>query len=132
MVTGPGRRTREEIAKWNQMTIPKFQTRGRTSDIPSLPSGEIRVKRERLPVDIKHPVNCEDHIRMKPKSSNHKLKSAWFTVHDSMCLKIQSKSNTTFLTSKQLEEKKLWWLTIQKNLLLQLFYYTCQGSFQVD
>ena len=37
-VTGLGRRTREEIAKWNQMTA----LRGRkTSDIPGLPSGVI-------------------------------------------------------------------------------------------
>ena len=38
-VTGLGRRTREEIAKWNQMTALRFQT-GETSDIPGLPSGE--------------------------------------------------------------------------------------------
>ena len=28
-VTGRGRRTREEIAKWNQMTALRFQTGGR-------------------------------------------------------------------------------------------------------
>ena len=38
-VTGLGRRTREEIAKWNQMTALRFQTGGETSDIPGLPSG---------------------------------------------------------------------------------------------
>ena len=38
-VTGLGRRTREEIAKWNQMTALRFQTEGETSDIPGLPSG---------------------------------------------------------------------------------------------
>ena len=37
-VTGLGRRTREEIAKWNQMTALRFQTGGETSDIPGLPS----------------------------------------------------------------------------------------------
>ena len=37
-VTG-GRRTREEIAKWNQMTALRFQTGGETSDIPGLPLG---------------------------------------------------------------------------------------------
>ena len=37
-VTGLGRGTREEIAKWNQMTALRFQTGGETSDIPSLPS----------------------------------------------------------------------------------------------
>ena len=37
-VTGLGRRTREEIAKWNQMTALRLQT-GETSDIPGLPSG---------------------------------------------------------------------------------------------
>ena len=40
-VTGLGRRTREEIAKWNQMTALRFQTGGETSDIPSLPSGDF-------------------------------------------------------------------------------------------
>ena len=39
-VIGLGRRTREEIAKWNQMTALRFQTGGgETSDIPGLPSG---------------------------------------------------------------------------------------------
>ena len=38
-ITGLGRRTREEIAKWNQMTALRFQTGGETSDIPGLPSG---------------------------------------------------------------------------------------------
>ena len=38
-VTGLGRRTREEIAKWNQMTALRLQTWGETSDIPGLPSG---------------------------------------------------------------------------------------------
>ena len=33
-VTELGRRTREEIAKWNQMTALRFQTGGETSDIP--------------------------------------------------------------------------------------------------
>ena len=30
-VTGLGRRTREEIVKWNQMTALRFQTGGKTS-----------------------------------------------------------------------------------------------------
>ena len=37
-----GRRTPEEIVKWNQMTALRFQVEGEgegTSDIPSLPSG---------------------------------------------------------------------------------------------
>ena len=38
-VTGLGRKTREEIAKWNQMTALTFQTGGKTSDIPGLPLG---------------------------------------------------------------------------------------------
>ena len=38
-VTGLDRRTREEIAKWNQMTTLRFQTGGETPDIPGLPSG---------------------------------------------------------------------------------------------
>ena len=38
-VTGLGRRTREEIAKWNQMTSLEIPDRGEASDIPGLPSG---------------------------------------------------------------------------------------------
>ena len=37
-VIGLGRRTREEIVKWNQMTALRFQTGGETSYIPGLPS----------------------------------------------------------------------------------------------
>ena len=43
-VTRLGRRTREEIAKWNQMTALRFQTGGETSDIPGLPSGDTGEK----------------------------------------------------------------------------------------
>ena len=41
-VTGIGRRTREETAKWNQMTALMIPDRGKTSDIPGLPSGDTR------------------------------------------------------------------------------------------
>ena len=34
-VTGLGRRTREEIAKWNQMTALRFQTGGRHQTFPA-------------------------------------------------------------------------------------------------
>ena len=37
-VTGLGIRTREETAKWNEMTALRFQTGEETSDIPGLPS----------------------------------------------------------------------------------------------
>ena len=41
-VTGLDRRTREEIAKWNQTTALRFD-RGETSDIPGLPSGVLAI-----------------------------------------------------------------------------------------
>ena len=41
-VTGLGRRTREETAKWNQMTALRFHYRGETSDIPGLLSGAVK------------------------------------------------------------------------------------------
>ena len=42
-VTGLGRRTREEIAKWNQMTALRFQTGGRHQTSPaSLRGSEMR------------------------------------------------------------------------------------------
>ena len=44
-VTGLGRRTREERAKWNQMTALRFQTGGETSDIPGLP---LRAEKTKL------------------------------------------------------------------------------------
>ena len=34
-VTGLGRRTREEIVKWNQMTAPRFRTGGRHQTSPA-------------------------------------------------------------------------------------------------
>ena len=37
-VTGLGRRTRDELVKWNQMTALRSK-RGETSDIPGLPLG---------------------------------------------------------------------------------------------
>ena len=51
-VLGLGRRTREEIVKWNQMTAPRFKTAGagsggwgvgveEISNIRGLPSGEL-------------------------------------------------------------------------------------------
>ena len=43
-VTGLGRRTREEIVKWNQMTALRLQTGGEISDIPGLPSGAFLKK----------------------------------------------------------------------------------------
>ena len=42
-VKGLGRRTREEIARWTQMTVLRFQTRGETSDLPGFSSGCVSV-----------------------------------------------------------------------------------------
>ena len=39
-VTGLGRRTREEIAKWNQMTALRFQTGGRHQTSPAFLRGQ--------------------------------------------------------------------------------------------
>ena len=40
-VTGLGRRTREEIAKWNQMTALRFETGGRHQTSPASLRGPI-------------------------------------------------------------------------------------------
>ena len=40
-VTGLGRRTRDEIAKWNQMTALRFQTGGRHQTSPASLRGEL-------------------------------------------------------------------------------------------
>ena len=42
--TALDRETREEIAKWNQITTLRFQTERNTSDILGLPSGHIEQK----------------------------------------------------------------------------------------
>ena len=53
-VTGLGRKTREEIVKWNQMTGLRFQTGGETSDIPGSPSGGRREsERERTLIQFR-------------------------------------------------------------------------------
>ena len=36
--TGLGRKTREQIERWNQMTALRFQTGEKTSETPGLPS----------------------------------------------------------------------------------------------
>ena len=41
-VTGLGRRTREEIAKWNQITALRFQTGGRHQTSPASLGGCLR------------------------------------------------------------------------------------------
>ena len=43
-VTGLGRRTRDKIVKWNQMTPLRFQTGGETSGIPGISSGSDYAK----------------------------------------------------------------------------------------
>ena len=45
-VTGLGRRTREEIAKWNQMTALRFQTGGRHQTSPASLRGERHRERK--------------------------------------------------------------------------------------
>ena len=40
-VTGLGRRTREEIAKWNQMTVLRFRTGGRHQTSPASLQGFV-------------------------------------------------------------------------------------------
>ena len=50
-VTGLGRRTREEIAKWNQMTALRFQTGGRHQTSPASLRGPHRRTRDTEPMD---------------------------------------------------------------------------------
>ena len=48
-VTGLGRRTREEIEKWNQMTALRFQTGGRHQTSPASVRGlNITYKKKKL------------------------------------------------------------------------------------
>ena len=43
-VTGLGRRTREEIVKWNQMTVMRFETGGRHQTSQDCLQGVLTVK----------------------------------------------------------------------------------------
>ena len=53
-VTGLGRRTREQIAKWNQMTALRFETRGRHQSSPAslqgyrLKHGRYQMKAQKI------------------------------------------------------------------------------------
>ena len=55
-VTGLGRRTKEEMAKWNQMTALRFLTGGKTSDIPGLPS--VAERKKSVQFDLVQASNC--------------------------------------------------------------------------
>ena len=57
--TGRGRRTREVIAKWNQMTALRFQTGGKTSDIPGLLSGRSATIKPKAP--MKRPTTSKSY-----------------------------------------------------------------------
>ena len=46
-VLGLGRRTREEIVKWNQMTALGFETGDRHQTFPASLRGQIGVKRKK-------------------------------------------------------------------------------------
>ena len=50
-VTGLGRKTREEIPKWNQMTALRFQTGGRHQTSPASLRGYTRDRRRRHRLD---------------------------------------------------------------------------------
>ena len=53
--TGLGRRTREEIAKWNQIRALRFQTGGRHQTSPASLLGVLKKLKQlqlRLPVDV--------------------------------------------------------------------------------
>ena len=60
-VTGLGRRTRQEIVKWNQTTAERFQIRGKTSDIPPLP---FAGQREHSDVQDKNNPLCKQTTEM--------------------------------------------------------------------
>ena len=73
-ITGLGRRTRAEIAKWNQITALRFQTGGETSDILGFPSGETaseifgkhhEKKKRWVTAEILDPCNKRRELRKK-------------------------------------------------------------------
>ena len=63
-VTDPSRRTRKEIAKWNQMTALRFQTGGRHQTSPAslqgFDRGEGGPKKEEGVADVRHR-RCRGH-----------------------------------------------------------------------
>ena len=52
-MTGLGRRTREEIAKWDQMTALRFQTGGRHQTSPASLRGEGKKKKRTVVVEVR-------------------------------------------------------------------------------
>ena len=75
-VTGLGRKTREEIAKWNQMTAPRFQTGGRGGggDIrhPRPPFGAEKAKQYRRRSG-RHACAVCHHLYLHPTVRPHKI-----------------------------------------------------------
>ena len=56
-VTGPGRRAREETAKWNQMTALRFQTGGRHQTSPASLQGTISTNTAKSITRKQHKIN---------------------------------------------------------------------------
>ena len=83
-VTGLGRRTREEIAKWNQMTTLRFQTGGETLDIPGLPSGFLeqteKIKAQNLKIGFV--LTCPVNIILNLQSD---FRLSLLTVNGTAC-----------------------------------------------
>ena len=53
--TGPGRRTRADIEKWDQTDSPDIPDMGETTEIPNLPSGGCkRLKMQNTLIDLEH------------------------------------------------------------------------------
>ena len=70
-VTGLGRRTREEIAKWNQMTALRSQTGGRHQTFPASLWGKLLRR-----LAAKNPL-CQDNFCRKKHTHN-----AWYHIAD--------------------------------------------------
>ena len=85
-VTGLGRRTREEIAKWNQMTALRFQTGGRHQTSPaSLRGGseqhqEMHEKEERKNWIGEQRSEIEENLRKNNSKRAYQLMKDLATV----------------------------------------------------
>ena len=74
-VTGLGRRTREEIAKWNQMTALRFQTGGgRHQTSPASLRESVKLERVTIRQNFKqHPRKCQLTVFSEAGHNNYQL-----------------------------------------------------------
>ena len=73
-VTGLGRRTREEIAKWNEMTALRFQTGGRHQTSPASLRGNKNTTKTTTTIKTKRQAVAKPKKTRKEKKTKSKTR----------------------------------------------------------